>query len=65
MCKYPEVVVNLSGAHSPFAVAARTITAMREAGLPEDAVTQYADSAMFGDYDHLLTITRDTVTTEE
>ena len=65
MPKFPEVTVNLNGVTSPFTVVARTITAMREAGIPEESVVQYADAATFGDFEHVLTATRATVTTKE
>ena len=63
--KFPDVTVVIYGATSPFTVMGRTITALREAGVDEAQITQYVDDAAFGDYQHLLDVTRLTVTVKE
>lgn len=63
---YQQVRVALGDLSGPdgnaFAILGRVAQAMRAAGLPPLAVDQYLGDARTGDYRHLLTVTRRTVT---
>jgi hypothetical protein len=52
--RLPQVVVQLTGTDgNAFAILARVIRALRDAGYPDDAVA-FHQEATSGDYDHLL-----------
>lgn len=60
--KYPHVHVQLSGEDgNAFFIIGRVRSAMREAGLDAAAVTAYSNEAMDGDYEHVLSVTANTV----
>ncbi len=60
--KFPEVEVELVGQDgNAFAILGRVAAALRKAG-HSDAVKEYMDEAMSGDYDNLLRVTAQTVT---
>jgi hypothetical protein len=65
MSKYPHVQIDLTDGDEPFNVLARTITALRAAGIPEPDIASYVDQATDSDYQYLLEVTRLTVTTKE
>lgn len=63
--KFPHVKVKLTGEDgNTFAILARTSQALRKAGVSEEDRKAYMDSATEGDYDHLLRVTMQTVSTE-
>lgn len=63
--KYPNVVVKLSGMDgNAFSIIARTLKAMRQAGVPAGEVDAFAKEAQAGDYDHLLQTCMRWVTTK-
>lgn len=56
--KYPEAQVQLAGEDgNAFSILARTMKALRRAGVPSDEVTAYHEEATSGDYGHLLRTT--------
>lgn len=60
--KFPNVTVELTGQDgNAFAVMGTVSKAMRKAGISPDAVTEYMNEAMSGDYDNLLRVTMKTV----
>jgi predicted transglutaminase-like cysteine proteinase len=60
--KYPHVHVQLSGEDgNAFFIIGRVRRAMRDAGLSADDLATYSNEAMDGDYEHVLTVTADTV----
>jgi hypothetical protein len=60
MPKYPDITVKLVGEDgNAFAIMNRTMAAM-----PADAIGDYHRAAMSGDYDNVLRVTMETVTTE-
>jgi hypothetical protein len=62
--KFPDVTVQLVGMDgNAFAILGRVAAALRKAG-HADAVKEYMDEAMSGDYDHLLRVTCLTVNAE-
>jgi len=62
--KYPDVVVTLVGQDgNAFSILGKVAAALRSAG-HGDAVDEYMNEAMSGDYDHLLRVTMQTVTVE-
>jgi hypothetical protein len=61
--KYPEAQVQLVGEDgNAFSILARTMKALRKAGVPSDEVTAYHEEATAGDYGHLLRTTMAWVT---
>lgn len=61
--KYPEAQVQLVGEDgNAFSILARTMKALRKAGVPSDEVTAYHEEATAGDYDNLLRTTMAWVT---
>ena len=61
--KYPEAQVQLVGEDgNAFSILARTMKALRNAGVPSDEVTAYHEEATAGDYGHLLRTTMAWVT---
>ena len=65
MVKFPEVIVQLSDEDgNAFFIMGRTRRAMRDAGIPRDAIDEFSSEAMSGDYDHVLQTVMATVTTE-
>jgi hypothetical protein len=60
--KYPDVHVRLTGQDgNAFNVMGLTTKAMRRAGVAKEAINTYMTDAMSGDYNHLLTVTMQTV----
>lgn len=61
--KFPEVTVQLIGESSnAMSILARTVRALRKAGVPEEARDAYVSEATEGDYDDLLGVTMRWVT---
>jgi hypothetical protein len=61
--KYPEAQVQLVGEDgNAFSILARTMKALRKAGVPSDEVTAYHEEATSADYGHLLRTTMAWVT---
>ena len=61
--KYPEAQIQLAGEDgNAFSILARTMKALRRAGVPSDEVTAYHEEATAGDYGHLLRTTLQWVT---
>ena len=64
--KYPEVKVRLLGEDgNAFSILARTIKAMRRAGVSDDKIKEFKKEAFHGDYNHLLATVMAWVTTDE
>ena len=63
--KFPEVTVSLVGTDSSaLAVVGAVIRALRRAGVAPRAIDDYQAAALSGDYDHLLSVTMETVEVE-
>ena len=63
--KFPDVHVKLVGEDgNAFSILARVMKAMRRAGLSQEEITAYREEATSGDYDHLLQVTIQTVSTD-
>jgi hypothetical protein len=61
---FPHVTVQLTGKDgNACAIIGRTAKAMRDAGVDNDAIADYTKKAMAGDYDNVLSVTMDFVTT--
>jgi hypothetical protein len=61
--KFPHVVVPLIGEDgNAFAILGRVQREMRRAGVSKEAIDEYRQDAMSGDYNHLLAVTQATVT---
>jgi hypothetical protein len=53
--QYPEVTVTLSGEDgNAFGILGRVQRALRNAGVPDEEISQFMEEATAGDYDHLL-----------
>jgi hypothetical protein len=53
--KYPNIEVELIGENgNAFYVVGKVQKALRRAGVPAEEITEFANEAMSGDYDHLL-----------
>jgi hypothetical protein len=62
--KFPHVHVKLVGEDgNAFAIVGRTVTALRRAKVAKADIDAYSNTAMSGDYDHLLRTTMETVET--
>lgn len=63
--KYPDVLVPLAGEDgNAFAIMGRVGRMMKQAGVPSEEVDAYMSEAMSGDYDNLLRVTMQWVTTK-
>jgi hypothetical protein len=63
--KFPEVTVSLVGSDSSaLAVVGAVIRALRKAGVAPRAIDDYQAEALSGDYNHLLSVTMETVEVE-
>tara|TARA_R110002110_G_scaffold315391_1_gene528503 strand:- start:195 stop:398 length:204 start_codon:yes stop_codon:yes gene_type:complete len=63
--KYPNVSVTLVGTDcSALAVVGAVIRALRKAGVAPRAIDDYQAEALSGDYNHLLSVTMETVEVE-
>ena len=63
MVRFPEIEVQLSGEDgNAFAIIGAVAKAMRRAGLSKDAVNEFQQAAMSGDYDNVLQTAMKTVT---
>ena len=61
--KYPDVEVQLVGDDgNAFAIMARVQRALRQHGVPKQAIDEYLNESTSGDYDHLLYTTSQWVT---
>jgi hypothetical protein len=64
MPKFPEIKVKLVNEDgNAFAIMGRVTSAMRRAGLQKEDIDTYRKDATTGNYDHLLRVTMETVTT--
>lgn len=53
--KYPEIEVQLVGEDgNAFYIIGRVQNALRRGGVPAEEVSEFANEAMSGDFDHLL-----------
>ncbi len=60
--RYPHIEIALAGeSPNPLAIAGRTLRALRESGVPQEAQFEYLMQAFSGDYGHLLRTTLQTV----
>lgn len=58
MVKYPDVNVKLVGKDgNAFMIISRVSQALRKAGVDKYEIEEYAEEAMSGDYDDLLSVT--------
>jgi len=65
MVKFPNVVVSLTEEDgNAFAILARVSKAMRKNGVDPEDIADYRKNAVFGDYNHLLQVTMQTVNVE-
>ena len=65
MPQYPEVVVKLVGEDgNAFAILGRVQKALRRAGASDDELDTFRHDATAGDYNHLLGVVEQWVTTE-
>ena len=63
--KFPEITVSLVGSDgSALAVVGAVIRALRKAGVAPRAIDDYQAEALSGDYNHLLSVTMETVEVE-
>jgi len=63
--KYPHIKVRLVGEDgNAFSIIGRVKKAMREGGCTEEQMDEYVAEATSGDYNHLLTVTMNTVAEE-
>jgi hypothetical protein len=61
--KYPQASIRLAGEDgNAFSILARTMQALRRAGVTKDEIDAYHTEATTGDYDHLLVTTMRWVT---
>jgi hypothetical protein len=61
--KFPHIKVRLFAKDSPFAILGRTIKAMRSAGVEQAEIDSYTKEATSGDYNKLLAVTAQWVST--
>lgn len=53
--KYPDVQVQLTGGDgNAFVIVGRVSAALRKAGASDEAIVEFRDEAMSGDYDKVL-----------
>lgn len=63
MVKYPEIEVQLTGQDgNAFAVMGAVQKALRKADVPKEAIDEYLNASMSGDYNHLLVTATEWVT---
>lgn len=63
--KYPQIVVQLTGTDgNAFAIVGKVKRALREVGVPQEEVRKFMEDAYSGDYNHLLMVCMDWVTTK-
>ena len=63
--KFPSVRVRMIGEDgNAFAIMGRVQRAMRKGGCTSDELNEFINDATSGDYDHLLSVVRKTVTIE-
>lgn len=64
MAKFPNVEVQLSDEDgNAFSIISRAARAMRQAGIDDAEIEAYRQAAMSGDYDNVLRVTMETVST--
>ena len=60
--KFPNITVQLTGRDgSALAIVGAVIRALRKGGVGPRDIDDYQAAALSGDYDHLLSVTMDTV----
>jgi hypothetical protein len=61
--KFPHIKVRLFAKDNPTAILGRTIKAMRSAGVEQAEINRYTEEATSGDYNKLLAVTAQWVST--